>query len=365
MTVERASRVRIAVATAASAGAVALIQLHGAGASALAAAMCGHVTPTAQLKRCDFAGIDTGLVVALRDDWVQLMPHGGPRVVQKVVDRLVELGGTIHDDLPAAELYPEARSLIEADVLTAIARAASPAAIDALAAQPARWRAVNAEAHGRPKNDAGALRDALEATPRLDRLLQPPTIVVIGRPNVGKSTLTNAMLGRAVSIVADLPGTTRDWVAGLAELAPVGAPQRAVAVRWLDTPGLRESSDTIEQEAIALARRVVAEADVLIAMRDPRIDWPEPASLPREPDLWVVNKVDQPGGQTADANSPDHPLQISAANDRGLDRLAHLVLARLGLDALDTAPLWAFSPTLRSLLRGDPVDLAAYVRDRS
>ncbi|NJL31882.1 MAG: GTP-binding protein [Phycisphaerales bacterium] len=59
-------------------------------------------------------------------------------------------------------------------------------------------------------------------------------VVVAGQPNVGKSTLMNKMLGRSASLVADLPGTTRDWVAGWVEL-------EGVALHWMDTPGLRHT----------------------------------------------------------------------------------------------------------------------------
>src|SRR5690606_37975884 len=102
-------------------------------------------------------------------------------------------------------------STIEADMLATITAASSPAAVDRLLDQPQRWREALAQ------NDLD-LPHILNLTARLDRLIHPATVVLVGKPNVGKSTLTNHMLGRSVSLVADLPGTTRDWVAGLAEL---------------------------------------------------------------------------------------------------------------------------------------------------
>src|SRR5690606_28944502 len=132
---------RVTVATAPQPGAVGLLQLHGPGAVALAAALTGRPMPAAgRVALRGFEGIDEGLVAALRDDWVQLMPHGGPRVVQRLVERLIELGATCDAEPDAREMYPEAASPVEADVLAAIARAASPAAIEVLAAQPALWR---------------------------------------------------------------------------------------------------------------------------------------------------------------------------------------------------------------------------------
>jgi small GTP-binding protein len=337
-------RVRVTVTTASTAGAVALIQLHGRGAADLLSRVTGKSDwIVARVRLSDLAGVDEGLAVLLRDDWGQLMPHGGPRVVHKLLDRLLELGACYDAEPAARELYPEAASDLEADMLATLARAASPAAIDLLLAQPALWERWERERHEPPA-------DILRRSDALDRLVTPPTVVVVGRPNVGKSTLTNRMLGRTASIVADLPGTTRDWVAGLADI-------QGVAVRWLDTPGLRDSGDPIEQRAIALAQRVVAEADVLIAMREPEIEWPEKESLPREPDLWITNKSDirsdeeretasVPVGSLAVSRSS---IRISAATGQGIPDLQRAILARLSL--ADLSPrVWAFSPSLRRRL---------------
>ncbi|MEM8496282.1 MAG: GTPase, partial [Planctomycetota bacterium] len=250
--------------------------------------------PVGRLRLCDFAGIDEGLAGRISETTAQLMPHGGLRVVQKLEAWLrangVEPDPTTGVAVDARTLYPEAASHLEADMLHAIATWSSPAAIERLADQPRRWRRW------------------LESMPRADpeyqaslrHLFVPPTVVVVGRPNVGKSTLLNRLVGRSASVVADLPGTTRDWVGGLVELVPTlpgggdGDPAiDAVAVRWLDTPGLRSSDDAVEQRAIEQARGVVADADVLVAMRDPEHGWPDLGNLPREPDVWVINKADR------------------------------------------------------------------------
>ncbi len=386
MTAPRRQPVRVALTTANAPGAVAIVQLHGRDLAPLLEHITGETNwPAGRMRLVSLAGIDRGMAVLWpgRDgDVAQLMPHGGPRVVRLLVDRLIELGATIDAEPDPARLYPEADSPIEADALAAIARAASPAAIDLLAAQPTRWREVVRDGRLDP-----AARPPVP-DPR-DRLIDPPTVVLAGRPNVGKSTLTNRVLGRAASLVADLPGTTRDWVAGLAELSfafralssgstrmslPDAEPEARnyLAVRWLDTPGLRDSDDPIEREAITLARNVVAGADVLIAMRDPTSDWPAPADLPRTPDLWLLNKSDLlPEAHHADAqhdrdatlgSSPEIPLRLSAARGDGLDALQHAIAAALGLHAIKPASLWAFSPTLRAAVRDPRFDLTAYLR---
>lgn len=342
-----AEPVHVVQATADQSGAIAIIQLHGRGCRELLRTLTGrqHFEDD-RLYLAGFAGIDHGLAVCRGDEWAQLFPHGGRRVVQKIIEKLVELGAAIDPAPDPRSLYPEADSDIEADMLAAIARAASPAAIDLLAAQPRLWR----ERCVAPHVHAG-----LKA---LDHLLSPPTVVIAGRPNVGKSTLTNRLMGRTASLVADLPGTTRDWVGGLVEIE-LG--DSSLALRWLDTPGLRTSDDPVEQKAIEIARVVVAAADVLIAMRDGDTDWPESTSLPKLPGagagVWVLNKVDRES-DIGDGLSPDSPLPISALHGHGLDRLQQCIVGALGLDNIDAQSPWAFSATLKRFLRegGDITD---------
>ena len=385
---------RLVAATAPTSGAVALLQLHGRGAREVLAAVTGVKDwPAARMRLVHFGDIDEGLAVLLRDGddaWAQLMPHGGPRVVQKLIDRLLELGATYDAEPPARELYPEAQSELEADMLATLVRAASPAAIDLLLAQPAAWRTLlfpsppgrgqgegllfsadfdhneNKEKTLTRPLPGGEGEEILRRTKLLDRLIDPPSVVVVGRPNVGKSTLTNRMLGRAASIVADLPGTTRDWVAGLAEInggdvgsaAGSGGFGGGVAVRWMDTPGLRASDDAIEQRAIELARDVIARADVLIAMRDAEIELPDAAALPREPDIRVINKID-----VERAKVGGDALAISAATGAGVAALQRRVLEKLGLSGEALASqAWAFSARLKEFVAsGDGAGLARYV----
>ncbi|MEM7576561.1 MAG: GTPase [Planctomycetota bacterium] len=340
MTAYRSTRCAVTLMTAPNPGAVAILQLHGDDTPRVLAEAFGMETNLVvggvQLKR--FADIDHGLLVRLDESVWQLMPHGGPRIVRRLLEQLEQAGATHEIPAEACELFPEAGSPIEADVLLAIANASSPAAIDLLADQPRQWRDWFASQVSPP------LIDPNQADPR-NHWLTPPTVVVVGRPNVGKSTLLNALVGRTAALVADLPGTTRDWVGSTVELVPSGSDPLtgAVAVRWLDTPGLRSSDDDVEQAAIAAARHATEQSDVLITLRSPEIDWPEPDALPREPDLKVMNKAD-----TLAKSLGADLLAISAETRDGLDRLADAVLGVLGLrdpDAFERP--WAFSKTLR------------------
>jgi tRNA modification GTPase len=321
--------------TAGAPGAIGIVQLSGGGAADVLRRLTGS-EPVGRSTLVEIEGIDEAVIAGVADGVWQIMPHGGPRVMQRLAERLVELGATAATEPGARELYPEARSELEAQMLAALARAASPAAIDRLLDQPRLWH----EALERGVIDWAAVE---RTTAALDRLIEPATVALVGRANVGKSTLTNHVMGRAASITADLPGTTRDWVAGLAELpTELGD----VAVRWFDTPGLRDSSDPIEQRAIELARSVIAAADVLVAMRDPEIDWP--AGLERVADLRVINKCDR-GVCSAELGTPSaergEALAISALTGEGVEALAAAIVRRLGLHA--AGELWAFCPQLK------------------
>jgi len=289
--------------------------------------------------------IDSGLIARISSSDAHLMPHGGPRVVQRLLSRLRELGTELQpaDDQPPRLLYPEAHDDYEALMLAALHRARSPLAIDLLLEQPRRWRnqfppptegggqgvgvragsSRAADSHDddrtRPHPHANPLsqreRESANTAPyfsdedrarsrRLNRLIDPPLVVLAGPANVGKSTLSNTLLGRSMSIAVDQPGTTRDYTAGAIELL-------GLVVLWHDTPGLRRNTDAIEAEAIDMARQLMQQADFLIAMTDHEQPWPE---LPRCPDLRVAGKSDL--GRRSDA---DH--QLIATTGAGVPEL--------------------------------------------
>ncbi len=316
----------VTLMTAPTPGAVGLIQWQGHDIQSHLARLTGRRDwPLGRLFLVDFKGIDQGLAVRLRDDWAQLMPHGGPRVLHDLCKQLDgQASRTIHNQTR----YPEAASELEADMLAALAVAPSPRAIDALLAQGQYWDTLHLDS-------APAILQRREVC---NQLITPPTVVIAGPANVGKSTLTNRMLGYAASLVADLPGTTRDWVGGLAELDDV-------AVHWLDTPGIRHSKDPIEQQAIAMAATTIERANVLIVMRDPQTDWLTAKELGREPHLRVYNKMD--------CQTTDEPgvLSISAQQDIGIEPLVKAVLKQLGLDQPFEGEPWAFSDRLYDLVQ--------------
>ena len=291
---------RVLAATAARPGAIAILQLEGDVEAALRALTGIADWPAGRARLVRFGDIDRGLAVRLTEQVAQLMPHGGPRVVQRLRAWMDRLGITAAscDEIPPLLAFPEAADRFEAIALVAVARAASPLAIDLLLDQPRRWRAPG----------AGADAECRARSKRLNYLIDPPIVVVTGPVNVGKSTLSNALVGRSMSIATDLPGSTRDYTSGRIELA-------GIVVDWHDTPGRRETADAIETAAAEIADRLVDRADLVIALTDHENTW---AAVTRTPDLRVANKCDIAARHDAD-------LAISATDGTGIPELVRAV----------------------------------------
>ena len=175
---------------------------------------------------------------------------------------------------------------------------------------------------------AEELRDLL-AGARAGRITQEGlAVAIVGRPNVGKSSLLNALLREGRAIVTDIPGTTRDT---LEEMAEVGG----LMVRLVDTAGIRESGDVVEREGIERARQAIARADLVLLVLEAQAPMAQGdaellASLRPESTLVLLNKQDLPGAARYDrpGGTPPHPalngwrmLGLSAKTGQGVAEL--------------------------------------------
>lgn len=156
-----------------------------------------------------------------------------------------------------------------------------------------------------------------ELVPVGEHLARPWKVVVAGAPNVGKSSLVNALAGFTRSVVSPTPGTTRDAVA--TQIALDGWP-----IELVDTAGLRETTDTLEAAGIARAEAAHADADLVLWV----LEAPTPPDeLPADGSLVVVNKIDQPAAW--DLTSQSGATRTSAVTNEGIAELARAIVARL------------------------------------
>ncbi len=186
---------------------------------------------------------------------------------------------------------------------------------------------------------AAAELDALAATYRRGRLLdEGAPCAIVGRPNAGKSTLFNALLGYERAIVTPVPGTTRDTVE---ERSSFGG----VLLRFIDTAGLRETDDEAERLGVERSRAAIERAELILAVTDgsetPSREDEEAlgmAAASGKPWIWVVSKRDLmgPGASwSADraGRAPAAVVSLSAKTGEGLEELERTVAALFPQDA--------------------------------
>jgi tRNA modification GTPase len=201
--------------------------------------------------------------------------------------------------------------------------------------------------------------------------------VIAGRPNVGKSSLLNALLGQERAIVTPVPGTTRDV---LEESINLGG----VALVILDTAGMRETQDVVEKIGVLRSREALASADLILLVVDAADgvtdeDRKIMGTVADKPCIIVVNKVDLlPRPVTSDCSftrlaGTRQVVQVSALTGQGLDGLEKAVLRLVfGGEAVITEPVMITSvrhqdalrraaeslrEVLEALRQGSPVDL--------
>jgi tRNA modification GTPase len=372
----------VAIATAAGRGAVGIVRASGRDLSPLIHQVCGRSLAPRQATLLDFQDahgqpIDRGLALHFPaphsytgEDVLELQAHGGPVVLQLLLARCLQaLPGArlaapgefterafLNDKLDLAQAEAVA-DLIDAGT-EAAARSAGRALagefshrVDALAQRIVRLRTLveatldfpeeeidflqQADAAGQLSGITEALL-ALLATARQGALLREGLRVVIaGQPNVGKSSLLNALAGAELAIVTPIPGTTRDRVSESIQI-------EGVPVHVTDTAGLRhdeQAADEVERIGIGRSWDAIRSADCVLflhdltrAGQDAAYDAAEreiEASLP--PGVSVIevwNKADAVG-----VSSSTEGLALSARTGQGLEALRQALLRTAGWQA--------------------------------
>jgi tRNA modification GTPase len=185
--------------------------------------------------------------------------------------------------------------------------------------------------------DAFAVVQKLEATAQEGRVLREGALVVIlGRPNVGKSSLLNRLLREERAIVTAIPGTTRDVIEESIDLD-------GVMIRLVDTAGVRETEDMVEREGIKRTRAAQDEADLLLVVLDGSVPLTndDRALLNAVRDrkhVVVLNKVDLADTLDMRAGIMGHPVYvISAKTGVGIEMVKSALRAQLVSASLEVA----------------------------
>lgn len=362
-----------AIATAAGRGAVGILRLSGPAAFAIAAKMAGNLPPARsaglrQLRDDRGALLDQALVLCFPapasftgEDVVELQGHGGPVLLAELLRVAVAAGARIAEPGEFSErAYLNGRiDLAQAEAIADLIDAASTRAVQAaqrtldgdfsrrihsLVDQLTDLRVFVEGALDFSDEDIDWLADArlaerLAAAEALlaatlaqatqgRRLREGLTVAIVGQPNVGKSTLLNALAGFDAAIVSEQAGTTRDLLRE--HLVLDGLP-----ITVIDTAGLRDSDDAIEQEGIRRAWSVLEKAELALFLVDDRHDISDKdqsllASLPAMPRLLVRNKCDL-AGHAPQILEPGRELRLSAKAGLGLNHLVAEIKAQAGL----------------------------------
>jgi tRNA modification GTPase len=355
-----------AIATPPGRGGVGVVRISGRDLASFAQTLTGKLpTPrTANLSKfLDNEGspIDVGLLLFFPaphsytgEDVVELQGHGGPVVMQMLLARCVELGVRLAEpgeftkraflndklDLAQAEgvidLIEASTTVAARSALRSLAGVFSQA-VHAWCAKLIDLRMLVEATLDFPDEEV----DFLEAANAFNRLQQLATeldtllarakqgsllrsglhVVLAGQPNVGKSSLLNWLAGEERAIVTEIAGTTRDVLRESIQL-------EGIPLHIIDTAGLREATDAVEQIGIARTWKEIEKADVIVRMVDARIGITEPdhaidSKLPIDvPVLWVFNKSDLANGRSHEQVPVEaKAIYLSAMTGEGVDLL--------------------------------------------
>lgn len=149
-------------------------------------------------------------------------------------------------------------------------------------------------------------------------------VAILGRPNAGKSSLLNALLGIDRAIVTDVPGTTRDTVEEATEF-------EGIRVVLTDTAGLRATDDPVESIGVQRSRQAAHEADLILYVYDAAAGW-----TPEDEEASRTNRPTLVAGNKCDLEAPEHGLAVSCKTGEGLRDLISRIVA--GLASAPDAP---------------------------
>ncbi len=364
-----------AIATAPGRGGIGVVRVSGPRLEAFISALIGkplsprHATLTAFID-AQGSAIDEGIALYFPaphsytgQDVLELHGHGGPMVLQLLLKRCLELSARpaqpgeftrrayLNDkiDLAQAESVADLIDAATAEAARSALRSLQGAfslrieeLLDALIELRTLVEAAldfpdedvefikQADGAGRLAALQDRLQEVLSASQQGSLLREGMRVVLVGQPNVGKSSLLNRLAGEELAIVTDIPGTTRDAIRQSISI-------EGIPVHVIDTAGLRPSSDPVEKLGIARTWEAIEHADLVVllvdatlgeAVADREIMGRLPATLPR---LKVMNKIDLLSRPPALEHVRDAAtVWLSAKTGDGVDLLRRALLEAVG-----------------------------------
>ncbi|HEX3645198.1 MAG TPA: tRNA uridine-5-carboxymethylaminomethyl(34) synthesis GTPase MnmE [Vicinamibacterales bacterium] len=291
------------------------------------------------------------------EDVVELSAHGSPVVLGAIVSAAIDAGARLAEPGEfTLRAYLNGRiDLMQAEAVSDLIEAVTPlqarAAFDQLDGTLTRTigaidatlfdliarleASVDFPEEGYHFVEPGALAQAIDGllertaalldNARRGRLIREGlTIAIVGEPNVGKSSLFNALAGSSRAIVTDVPGTTRDLVTEVVEI-------EGLQVTLVDTAGLRDTADPVEIEGVSRAHQAMAVADLVLLVEDR--SRPRPERRHDDKVLYVANKND-----LAAAWHDDRAVAVSATSGDGLEVLRRRIAVAFDVDLMRDRP---------------------------
>ena len=352
----------VAIATALGKSAIGIVRMSGPNAKRIAESLCNTSFKPREARYCQFHDatindeiIDNGIVIWFPgpnsftgEDVVEMQTHGSPVVLQLIQSACLQLGARHAKPGEFSErAYLNGKlDLVQAEAIADIIESQTEASVkhagrslqgvfsesvDSLLQQLVALRAyveggldfseeeLDLLAEGLVKDKLHSLihetKQLLDNTQYAALLQHGVRVAIVGKPNVGKSTLINTLAGREIAIVTEVAGTTRDRLETVLEL-------NGIPVTLVDTAGIRDSDDYVEQQGIARSKAEISQADLVLHIQDNRSIG----------DDSLLNQIRKPGGsrvievinkQDLFENTPDatDAILISAKTGKGIDAL--------------------------------------------
>ena len=399
-----ASDTIVAIATPPGRGGIGVIRVSGPDSAELAKTVLGTTPEPRRVHYGAFSDsqgtvLDEGIALYFKqpnsftgEDILELQGHGGPVVLDMILQHLIKLGcrmarpGEFSERAFLNDKINLTQAEAIADLIDSSTQQAARSAlnslqgsfsklIDELIEQLVDLRGYLEASIDFPDEDLDLLAED-KISPRIKNIQSQVgstlkqakqgalikdgiQVVIIGKPNAGKSSLLNCLAGSSRAIVADIEGTTRDI---LEEQINIDG----LLVNFIDTAGLREPKDTIEEEGIRRALKRLESADCVLLLEDATghdqavIDSKYTAQLPTGiPIIRLINKVDltnaTPGLTTADADHPYPTLHISAKQNLGIDQFKNYLKEIMGFNRTSESNFTARRRHLDSLTDTDSI----------